>query len=313
MLNKIHEVLSGVYPVEINKVEAVTDEMFRCTTAEEEYFARITNYKSYDEQLEEVHYTNFLFNEGLGVSQAIPSINGRAVEKVILEGREIFTVLYKSAPGAHLSKEEWNTDVLKEVGRQIGKMHRLSKKYEEVHQIRSIKDWHENEEYAFLKYIPEEESVIRDIAEEVRSSIKKTPRDPSNYGLIHGDIWLENILVDEDMNLTMVDFQDCEKHFYIFDLAVPLYSALEYSFIGGGNIIEYGNRITGAMIEGYEEEHSLSPEMVEKLPLFMKLKEIFEYSLMHMYWDKDHLTEEQVRIMNHFRKRIEGNHSMLNT
>ncbi|WP_100407619.1 hypothetical protein [Bacillus solitudinis] len=31
-----------------------------------------------------------------------------------------------------------------------------------------------------------------------------------------------------------------------------------------------------------------------------KLKEIFEYSLMHMCWAKEKITEEQIRIMNHY-------------
>ncbi|MFD1848895.1 phosphotransferase enzyme family protein [Oceanobacillus bengalensis] len=300
-----------MYPVNVIKVESVTDEMFRCTAEEGYYFARITNYKSFDEQLEEVNYTDFLCKEGLGVSPTIASLNGKVVEKITLNDNEVLTVLYKSAPGVHLPKDQWNANILKELGRQIGKLHRLSKKFEEIHPIRYIDDWHDNEEYAFLKYIPNKESSIRDIGKEILSTIKKIPRNNSNYGLLHGDLWLENILVDKGSNLAMVDFQDCEKHFYIYDLAVPIYSALEYSFVGGGNIVEYGQGITKAIIEGYQEENELSPEMLAKLPLFMKLKEIFEYSLMHMYWDKEKLTEEQIRIMNLYRMRLELNYSIL--
>jgi len=309
--NKLRALLNNVYPIDVIKVESVTDEMFRCTAEDGEYFARITNYKSFEAQVEEVHYTDFLCKEGLGVSPAIPSINGKAVEKITLENNEVLAVLYKSAPGRHLSRNEWNADIFKELGRQIGLLHRLSKKFEEAHKVRSINDWHDNEEYAFLDYIPKDESSIRAIAEEVLFSIKTIPKNHSNYGLIHGDLWLENILVDEDLNMTMVDFQDCEKHFYIFDLAVPIYSAIEYSFVGGGNIVEYGRGITKAISEGYQEEHELSAEMLGKLSLFIKLKEIFEYSLMHMYWDKEKLSEEQIRIMNHFRMRIELDHSIV--
>ena len=45
-------------------MEAVTNEMFRCSAKQGEYFARMTNYKGYDEQLEEVTYTNYLHKEG---------------------------------------------------------------------------------------------------------------------------------------------------------------------------------------------------------------------------------------------------------
>lgn len=51
--------------------------------------------------------------------------------------------------------------------------------------------------------------------------------------------------------------------------------------------------------------------MLEKLPLCIKLKGVFEYSLMHMYWNKERLTEEQIRIMNHFRMRIEKDYAFL--
>ncbi|MGE7132851.1 phosphotransferase enzyme family protein [Lysinibacillus xylanilyticus] len=313
MEQKILELLNGIYPVDFIKVEAVTNEMFRCTAKQGEFFARITNYKDYDEQLEEVTYTNYLYKEGLGVSPAIVSINGKEVEKISFNNKEVLTVLYESAAGKHLLRNQWNANVLKELGRQIGKLHRLSRKFEEINRIRYINDWYQNEEYAFLKYIPEEETTIRAVAQEILTKIKNIPKDNSNYGLLHGDLWLENILVDRDLKLSMVDFQDCEKNFYIFDLAVPIYSAIEYSFVGGGNIIEYGRGITKAIIEGYQEENDLPKEMLEKLPLFIKLKEVFEYSLMHMYWNKERLTEEQIRIMNHFRMRIEKDHSFLDT
>lgn len=311
MEQSILAVLNDIYPVDIVKVESVTNEMFRCTAAQGEYFARITNYKSYEEQVQEVNYTNFLYKEGLGVSPTVSSLHGNEVEKIMLNNKEILSVLYKSAPGIHLPRNQWNANILKELGRQIGRLHRFSKTFEELYPTNDMNDWHDNEEYAFLKYIPNKETTIRERAQEVLETIKALPKNPSNYGLLHGDLWLENVLVDRDSKLTMIDFQDCEKHFYIFDLAVPIYSAIEYSYVGGGNIEDYGKAITKAIIEGYREENELSSDMLDKLPLFIKLKEIFEYSLMHMYWNKEKLTEEQIRIMNHFRMRIERDHSLL--
>src|SRR5690606_1722228 len=106
------------------------------------------------------------------------------------------------------------------------------------------------------------------------------------------------ILMDRDTKLTFIDFQDCEKHYFMFDLAVPIFSALEYSFTGNGNIHDYGRSITKAILDGYKEEHDLSNEMLNQLPLFLKLKEIFEYSLMHMYGNKENQTEEQIRLIH---------------
>jgi hypothetical protein len=73
---KIRQLLNEIYPVDIHKVVPVTNEMYRCLAKQGTFFARITNYKTYDEQLEEVNWTNFLYQEGFGVSPAISSLTG---------------------------------------------------------------------------------------------------------------------------------------------------------------------------------------------------------------------------------------------
>ncbi|HDR7517674.1 phosphotransferase [Bacillus mobilis] len=308
---EILQLINERYPLNFINIKPITNEMYHCLTKQDNYFIRITNYKTYEEQLEEVTYTNFLYENGLAVPPIIHSLNENLVEKLTLD-KEIFAVLYKAAPGIHLPRCEWNSNIFRKLGKQIGKLHRISKSFEKTKPVKHIKDWYENEEYNFLKYIPKDETTIREIASDVLTSIKGVEKSTSNYGLIHGDLWLENILVENNSNLTMIDFQDCEKHFYIFDLAVPIYSAIEYSFAGNGNIADYEHSITKAIFDGYQEENELPKEMVDKLPMFIKLKEIFEYSLMHMYWDKGELTEEQVRIMNLYRMKIENNRSLIN-
>ncbi|MDA1679560.1 phosphotransferase enzyme family protein [Bacillus cereus group sp. TH152-1LC] len=308
---EILQLINEQYSLNFINMKPITNEMYQCLTELGTYFIRITNYKTYEEQVEEVTYTKFLYENGLAVPPIIPSLNGNLVERLTLD-KEIFAVLYKAAPGIHLPRCEWNSNIFRKLGKQIGKLHRISKSFEKTKLVKHINDWYENEEYNFLKYIPKEETTIREIASDVLTSIKGLEKSPSNYGLIHGDLWLENILVENNSNLTMIDFQDCEKHFYIFDLAVPIYSAIEYSFAGNGNIADYERSITKAIFDGYQEENELPKEMIDQLPMFIKLKEIFEYSLMHMYWDKEELTEEQVRIMNLYRMKIETKYPFIN-
>ncbi|KIL44612.1 hypothetical protein [Jeotgalibacillus soli] len=48
----------------INKVEQITNEMFRFSDHVNDFFVRIINYKTYEEQLEEVSWTKYLFEQG---------------------------------------------------------------------------------------------------------------------------------------------------------------------------------------------------------------------------------------------------------
>jgi Ser/Thr protein kinase RdoA (MazF antagonist) len=312
MEERVLQFLNKTYPIYFYNVEAVTNEMYRCQSKKGVFFVRITNYKTYQEQLEEVNWINYLFNQGIGVPKIIPTINDSLIGKLMFD-EEKLVVVFQAASGIHLPRSKWNTSVFRDIGQQMGRMHRVSKGYMKSETTAHINHWYECEEFDFLKYIPGEEKTIRKIASDIVNNIKELPQDNSNYGLIHGDLWLENILVDSDSKLTMIDFQDCEKHYYIYDLAVPIYSALEFSFSGGENIRDYERSITRALIDGYKEENDLSSEMLMKLPLFLKLKELFEYNLMHMYWNSKELSEEQVRILNLYRNRIEHTHSITNS
>ncbi|GBF75379.1 hypothetical protein PA598K_03782 [Paenibacillus sp. 598K] len=301
--------LSIAYALECQTAKAVTNEMYCCTSAKGEYFVRVTNYKTYKEQKAELEWTAHLFEHGVGVPEIIRSVKHSLLERLTVEGKERLVVVFGAAPGIHLPRSRWDASVFGALGRQIGRMHRVSQGYIASGTTGQIGHWHESPEYDFGSAIPAEETRIHDIAIEVMAKVKALPQEESTYGLIHGDLWLENILVDDSSRLTMIDFQDCERHYLLYDLAVPIYSALEYSYTGSGSILEYERSITQALIDGYREEHELSAEMLAHLPLMLQLKQLFDYNLMHLYWDAESLSEEQVRLLNLYRMRIERMHA----
>ncbi|MCU5098207.1 HAD family hydrolase [Bacillus wiedmannii] len=86
---EILQLINERYPLNFINIKPITNEMYQCLTELGSYFIRITNYKKYEEQLEEVAYTNFLYENGLAVPPIIHSLNGKLVEKLTLD-KEIF-------------------------------------------------------------------------------------------------------------------------------------------------------------------------------------------------------------------------------
>lgn len=297
--------LTSLYGINRPCLEAVTGEMYRCTTGTGCYYVRVTDYKSYEEQAAEIHFLRNLRQCGVGVASVVQSIQGQYLEQVHVEELKTM-VVFEAAPGIHMPRVDWTADKLYKVGKEIGKLHRASQKYADEYPDSPIQHWHENKEYQFQESIPKEETHIRTLAKDVLKQIQMIPKHDCNYGIIHGDIWLENILMTDNKQVTFIDFQDLERHYYVYDLVVPFYSALEFSFIGKGNRLDYAKSIKSALLRGYEEEHELSQEMLAQWPLFYRLKELFEYSQLHKYWNQHRLTEEQVRIMNLYRHRLEN-------
>ena len=77
----------------------------------------------------------------------------------------------------------------------------------------------------------------------------------ANYGLIHADMRLANVLVDGD-HVTLIDFDDCGFCWFLYDLAASL------SFIEMRPDLD---ALIAAWRAGYESRRSLSAEDVEMI------------------------------------------------
>lgn len=294
------------YGLSIQSLDPITNEMFRCTASEGVFYLRISQYKTLLEQQAELSWIHYLSAANVGVPHVVPSTMNQLVVP-FPDAPSYAVVLFHSAPGIHLPRNQWDASVFYALGKQIGRMHEASRTYL-ASESSPIQHWYESIEYQFLEHIPVQETTVRSIAKQLLDEVQAIPQHCSNYGIIHGDLWLENILVQQhsdNLQVTMIDFQDCEQHYYVKDLVVPIYSAMEYSFYGGQNIRDYVRDITDSLLKGYQLETSLSDETLAQIPTFFRLKEMFEYSLMHMYNDIETMDDEQFRLLNLYRMRIE--------
>ncbi len=85
--------INELYPLNFINIKPITNEMYECLTDQGTYFIRITNYKTYEEQLEEVTYTNFLYENGLDVPPILPSLQGNLVEKLTLDKELFYSII----------------------------------------------------------------------------------------------------------------------------------------------------------------------------------------------------------------------------
>ncbi|MFC1853638.1 hypothetical protein ACFL27_25935, partial [candidate division CSSED10-310 bacterium] len=107
-----------------------------------------------------------------------------------------------------------------------------------------------------------------------------------------------------NMRSYVLDFQDCEKHFFINDLAVFIYFSLEQT-VAVHDLRAYGHRLITSLLEGYNLTRPLDSFWIEKIPLFMKLREILAFIICFCYWDLSGLREQQKILLQFYRKNIE--------
>lgn len=87
---------------------------------------------------------------------------------------------------------------------------------------------------------------------------------PDDFGLIHADLRLANLLVDRD-KLALIDFDDCGFSWFLYDFAAAI-SFIEHE--------PYVPELRAAWLEGYASVAALPADAEMRLDLFVMLRRI---------------------------------------
>lgn len=111
--------------------------------------------------------------------------------------------------------------------------------------------------------LPEEDRLfLLELELEARAVFAELPRTPETYGLIHSDLHVGNLLL-EDGHINVIDFDDTGFGFFYFDFAAALGFHLQ-----GEQFVE----IRDAMLSGYEEVRPLPPQTRKLLRAFLRIR-----------------------------------------
>jgi Ser/Thr protein kinase RdoA (MazF antagonist) len=102
---------------------------------------------------------------------------------------------------------------------------------------------------------------------EVHARLDVIGTRPDRYGLVHGDLAFENVLVSSagGGSVVIIDFDDSGYSWYLHDFAVPLYP---YEVSGGLR------ERRDALVAGYRRTQELSDELLAELPTFLMARRI---------------------------------------
>ncbi len=98
----------------------------------------------------------------------------------------------------------------------------------------------------------------------LEEELKRIGEDEGDFGLIHADLRLANLLVDGD-RLTLIDFDDCGFSWFLYDFAAAI-SFIEHE--------PYVDDLLKAWVEGYRTRMPLSDARAAQIPLFVMLRRI---------------------------------------
>jgi Ser/Thr protein kinase RdoA (MazF antagonist) len=203
----------------------------------------------------------------LNTPTAIAGIDGNMVQ--VDDGR--FMVLFNYINGEHPDQSEDLSVSFTELGRIAAQTHNHSQSWTRPENFERLtwglpEVFGENANWGDWRAAPNVTNNIRRILERVERVVQHRlnafGQTPENYGLIHADMRLANILVHNG-ETRLIDFDDCGFGWFLYDFAAAI------SFIEDDPQIP---ALRKAWVKGYREFRHLSDAEIFEIDTFVMLR-----------------------------------------
>jgi Ser/Thr protein kinase RdoA (MazF antagonist) len=232
-------------------------------------------------------FVNYLGANGVHVSRPVVSTQGELVE-MLEDGGELWAITAaERAPGKHATHpNEFGDELFQKWGQTVGQMHRLTKQYDAVRRWPDglIGNWRD-EMKSFAEWC--DDDAVREKWLALGRQMEQWTPDQDCFGLIHNDLHMMNFMVgyvDGKLRLTAFDFDVCAYHWFMTDIGIAVF----HSVWGGWADTNYTRAFVPHFIEqfmlGYVRENTLSEQWLQRLPFFMKYRQILLHTVFSHEW-----------------------------
>jgi len=255
----------------------------------------------------ESEFLNHLAIGGLSVPRVLHSTSQKLVETIpAKDGSHFLTTLFEKAPGKPPSREQWGPSLHTAMGSFMGKLHQLSKSFQPSHPRYERYDFeYDSNQMAAQgsKYLPKSDGAVLTSYLETVSAIQQLPKDKLSYGLCHIDFHGGNFFITPSGQITLFDFDDCQYALFIYDIAMALFYAISHNCTTPEKLAEAESFLVHFW-QGYQQENNLSPDWLQHIPLFLRLREIDLFMLIHRSMDISNLDPWCTSFMDQRRHKI---------
>jgi Ser/Thr protein kinase RdoA (MazF antagonist) len=244
----------------------------------------------------ELHFVEYLAEQGVHVSEPVRSQNGKLMETRQAQGIDFRIVSFVKGQGMRVPDNDYRYRVdtpieeyFQNWGQMLGQMHRVTKDYRPLNQKVRRPEWFElHKSRLFISdKLPDHLQVVGHRIQATLKELKSLPKDQDSYGLIHGDFNDGNFTVDySNGDITVFDFDDSCYFWFMYEIASAWEGGIgRVMFRGLKERQAFMDRYMDQVMAGYHRENSLTAEWLERLPLFIKLIQMEEFLHYAQYLD----------------------------
>lgn len=205
-------------------VNAGINLVYRFEREQEGYYLRMTHAKlrSEAELLAAIDYQYHLFKHQVPVCEPLQSSRGAWVES-IQQGADIFLAhVCKEVPGKPIQFDEADTQVYRNWGQSLGRLHHAAQSYEKKQH--HFTNWSDSLE-ELHGYAIQETKALQDCLVDVDQFLKARKQTNANYGLTHGDHREGNVLSHAG-HVHIIDFDLPSMNWFMEDFVRPFFHSI---------------------------------------------------------------------------------------
>ena len=252
--------------------------------------------RTLDQIQAEIHFVNFLRENGVRAAKPLASRTGLFVEQILLDDLPIHIACFEKGKGMRVPDNGYRyregvpiDEYFQNWGRVLGQMHRLAKSYQPISPKVRRPDWYDLHaaRLDLDQMLPKALINLGDPIRFLLEKIRGLPKDNQGYGLIHGDFNDGNFTVDySNSDITVFDFDDSCYFWFAYELASAWEGGIgRVMFSGLKERKAFMDHYMDQVLEGYASENDLADEWLARIPLFIKLIQLEEFLHYVQYFD----------------------------
>jgi Ser/Thr protein kinase RdoA (MazF antagonist) len=249
-----------------NLIKAGINHTYRVTYNTHQFIFRIynLNWRTKEEIGEEIKLLQQLKQNQIPVANALPDKKGNFIQTLPAPEGDRFAVLFSYAPGQKL--QDVPVGVHYKIGRLMAQMHRVTHNLAldrityspQVLLLDSLPKL-----YPFIGAAIPEMQFMAATQKYLLAELSKANTQELRSGIVHLDIWFDNLNITEEQEITLFDFDFCGNGWLCLDLAfyiMQLYNLEKYEEKG------YQPKVN-SFLAGYESVTRINYEEKRLLPV----------------------------------------------
>lgn len=252
------------------------------------------NWRTKVEIQQELALLNLLKDNNLSVSFPIPDDKGNLIQEVNAPEGLRYVVLFTFAEGEKM--RFMNNETCSAIGSIIAKIHNVTAG-KKIDRVNYNSDILLNKAYNYLNLFFSDDlsemKYIKQISSKIAKSFEENCWLENQRGIVHLDIWYDNLSVNKHDEITLFDFDNCGNGFLILDVG---YFCKQLFFIESDKNV-YEMKVK-SFLDGYKKERGLSEEELKLIPEAGASIFIFYLGLQaqRFDWSNIFLTENYIKM-----------------